>query len=644
MPGVNSETTRRMPGKRVGGFLYIHKSAVDLLEPADRATIASAAALLSAIDWNVAKVCGPKISLLLYEDFDDVAFPALLQSCTFNPTSGAIEVHDYRRRANPPILHRKETLLRPDDHRVPRFAALTRQAEDHGLFADTKTIGTRKRWNELIAKGGLVLRGHSLAKAHETAVKVERYRTALVRRDLSQPIALMRRLGMINRETTVFDYGCGQGHDVASLIENGYDAFGWDPHFAADGPRKEADAVNLGYVVNVIENQAERIETVRDAWGFARRTLVVSAMPWGKSPTVSLKSYKDGFLTSRGTFQKYFTQEELRSLVATATGEEPISLAPGMVAVFRDKDLEQEVSFRRRSKAAVLAERFRPPRQERSVRVVAPFVRERIASELEDIWRTALDLGRLPLAAELAEETLGGLARARVSVDRALSISCEMFDHADLDRAAEARREDLLVHFALTLFPGAPRHSTMPKSIQRDVRTFFGSHAQALEQSRAALFSVGQSGILAKAAEQAQSEGIGTVSDCYRCSTDQISRAPGPIRIVLGCAEVIASEIATSDFVEIGLEDGIVRAISCEDSSRSIPVISEIIEVDLKALRTKRRKQRDRLLYLKARYMAQDDPARPAQEVVDGKLLSSGIVSATGQGPDAGTLARLLRP
>ena len=65
-------------------------------------------------DWNVAKVQGDAVSLLTHELFDEIAFPALLTAVRVNLSDGIVAHTDYRERANPPILHRKETLLRPD--------------------------------------------------------------------------------------------------------------------------------------------------------------------------------------------------------------------------------------------------------------------------------------------------------------------------------------------------------------------------------------------------------------------------------------------------------------------------------------------------------------------------------------------------
>ena len=203
----------------------------------------------------------------------------------------------------------------PDDAGLPKYRALTAAAEEHGLFADSQKIGTRKAWQR-IADAGLALRGHSLLPAHEEHIEVSRHKTAIVRGDLSQPMQLMLRLGMVTAERSLFDYGCGQGEDVAALTSQGYEAFGWDPHHAADGQRQTADIVNLGFVLNVIEDPRERTETLKAAWGFARDALCVSVMVQGRVDTRGQRPHRDGYLTSRGTFQKYFGQQELRELVA----------------------------------------------------------------------------------------------------------------------------------------------------------------------------------------------------------------------------------------------------------------------------------------------------------------------------------------
>ncbi len=48
-------------------------------------------------------------------------------------------------------------------------------------------------------------------------------------------------------------------------------ANGWDPAFRPDDPRTAAEIVNLGYVLNVIEDPQERARALTDAWDLAMR-------------------------------------------------------------------------------------------------------------------------------------------------------------------------------------------------------------------------------------------------------------------------------------------------------------------------------------------------------------------------------------
>lgn len=64
--------------------------------------------------------------------------------------------------------------------------------------------------------------------------------------------------GLFETETTFFDYGCGQGGDIQRIALLGHPSPGWDPYYFPGSTPTPADVVNLGYVINVIESQAER--------------------------------------------------------------------------------------------------------------------------------------------------------------------------------------------------------------------------------------------------------------------------------------------------------------------------------------------------------------------------------------------------
>lgn len=142
---------------------------------------------------------------------------------------------------------------------------------------------------------------------------VQRHKTAIKRNELSRPLKLGLDHGLVTERTTVFDYGCGRGDDVRRLNQKGIVARGWDPLHRPAEARTPADIVNLGYVVNVIEDPQERIRVLNEAWALTRKVLIVSArLLIEASRQYRTSPYSDGHLTSRGTFQKYYDQLELR--------------------------------------------------------------------------------------------------------------------------------------------------------------------------------------------------------------------------------------------------------------------------------------------------------------------------------------------
>lgn len=647
----------RAVGKRVGGYTYVHRDAVPLLSPSDRAAVEAATTILSGYEWNVAKVGKDGVSLLLYEDFDANAFPALLTSVRLEAGASQPRVIDYRKRANPPVLHRKELLLPPDDPRVPMFAALTAAAERHGLLRDSRSIGTRQAWERRIAEAGLRLEGHAFAPCAQGAREdtraqweIPRHKTAIARRELSQTVALMLRFGLVRPGGTMMDYGCGLGDDVAALSTAGYDAVGWDPYHRPDGPRRVSDAVNVGFVINVIEAPHERRAVLEAAWKLARRVLVVSVMPSGKTDVTGMRPFRDGVLTSWGTFQRYYGQDDLRALVQEATGETPVSLAPGIVAAFRDKELEQEAAYRRRSRAVRIAEdvvaRPRPPRKPARPRRHRPDPRERLAAEIESIWRRSLELGRIPTAGELDEATREALSRKRVSLNRAVALttSSDLWDEDAMSRAAAARKEDLLVHFALTLFPGAPRYASLPAEIRRDVKAFFGSHAAMLAEARGLLFSLGQPRTLAQAIETAEAAGLaGSIGAGLAFRPSDLPRLPLPVRLVAGCAEVLLGDAISADFARLEADRPRLVFVRASDPESLFPSVSAEIVVDLATRSVRRREGGDTVVYLKSRYLPTDDPLHARQRQVDGKLLAAGIVGEDARGPRRAEFYQLIR-
>lgn len=288
-------------GKRLPGAVYLLDPGDDPRVPAPlRITVAELRKRLNiGPAFNLLKfhTASPKISFLSYPDFEANPHPALAESVIVDLVTGKTRRDDYRARANPPILHRKETFI-PADHPLNgKFAKLTRQEEAVGLLEDTSRIGFRLNWEKLLAEKQLTFKGHRLIEAATPPLtaspqkQIHRHKTALVRRELSKPVKTLLELGQLRRGESFFDYGCGHGTDVDAIGKLGYDASGWDPVHAPDAPKQSADVVNLGFVLNVIEDPAERVDALIDAWHHIART-------GAANPILAAAKFTGGFVAT----------------------------------------------------------------------------------------------------------------------------------------------------------------------------------------------------------------------------------------------------------------------------------------------------------------------------------------------------------
>ena len=111
---VDEACRRSEVGKLLPNALYVHKDALDSLEPLLRVYEGCARAYLGEVEGaNLIKLHrqSGKVSYLVYPDFDADPHPALLRSIKLSLRTRELDCHDYANSANPPVLHRKETFL-----------------------------------------------------------------------------------------------------------------------------------------------------------------------------------------------------------------------------------------------------------------------------------------------------------------------------------------------------------------------------------------------------------------------------------------------------------------------------------------------------------------------------------------------------
>ena len=371
------------------------------------------------------------------------------------------------------------------------------------------------------------------------------------------------------------------GDDLRLLTKMGIPASGWDPVFRPDQEKQPADIVNLGFVLNVIEDVDERRGTLASAFALAGKVLVVSVMLGYKAKLALFESHQDGVRTQHDTFQKYFTQDEFRSYVESTLDTSAIPIAPGVCLVFQSPVDEQLFLLARQQ----VRRQWRLMRREPSSEAVATLV-EKHRPQIDEYWRKALEFGRPP-----AEEECPGassLIRLVGSWRRAHEWVARFFSPEELEAAAIARQEDLLVYFALSHFGQRRAYGELPTRLQRDVRFFFGNITKAKAAGKRALYAVADNARLLDAALFCHRElGIGRLNELHDLVFHQsvLGECLPLIRVYVGCALQLFGDAGAVDLIKVHLQSSKVTFLVYDDFENGAPPkLVERIKVDLPRL------------------------------------------------------------
>lgn len=640
-------------GKVLPDAVYLHSSALEHVSPELRAFLESAikATDASAVTYNILKFHTRdfKVSLLNYPKFFDESYPELESSCTLDLTRHKRRLQSYADSENPPILHRKETFLHPEHPAVPTFREITEEGEEAGLYEKPNGIGFKKSWERLLKRKGYILVDGRLkpkstvATTSSTAdvyreVQVARHLTAIDRDKLSAPMQALARHNYLNGDHSIFDYGCGKGHDVRELEAHGIDVAGWDPVHSARTKKTPSDVVNLGYVINVIEDRGERDDVLRDAYDHAHKVLAVSAMVAGESTIAKFQPYKDGVITARNTFQKYYSQSELRNYIESTLKDTAVAVSPGIFFVFKDK-LEEQLFLSERQRVRRSWTQITQRERAALVQVITKDLVEKQKELFEDFWQTCLDLGRPPANSEF--EFSDRIRTVAGSHNRAFGALREHYGTEIFDYARNARVNDLLVYFALGLFGKRKPYKRMPEGLQRDVKAFFGSYAQALQQAKSLLFSVGDANNITRACYSAHKLlGCGDLIEGHSLTIHSscLNLLPPPLRVYVSCATQLYGDVDGVDLIKIHMRSGKVSLMRYDDfENKPVPELVERVKIKL------REQDIDffdytgeyvpQPLYLKSRIVPHDFPNFDKQLDFDEALVNLDLFDFSGFGP-----------
>jgi DNA phosphorothioation-associated putative methyltransferase len=563
-------------GKHLPNALYVHSSAIATLDPLlqnyeRQARISENLTGATLVKFSTDK---PKISYLFYPDFDRDPHPALQLSIVVDMTTRQASCWDYANSDNPPILHRKETFVTSDYPYYSEFAHLTELEARLGLLENTRAIGTRLEWQQRLDRYRILFEGHclvcSLDESSTRSVAIDRHKAALARKSLSRPVRLAIEAGLFVPETTFFDYGCGYGGDVQRIAERGYQSAGWDPYYCSDAPCTPADIVNLGYIINVIEDLEERRQAMINAWELTRQVLIVAAQVLIDDRDRGVIVYGDGIITNRNTFQKYYQQEELKGYIDRVLNVDAIPIGLGIYLVFRDENKAENFKLSRfRSRAST-------PRIHKLVRRFEDY-EDLLAPLMEFITQR----GRLPVKGELVNEL--EIKQEFRTFYRAYQVILQVTDEREWDAIAEQRRQDILLYLALTRFDRRPTLRELSFTLREDLKALFGHYNFACQLADNMLFSLKN---LSNIAKLARSSSIGkNLRNSLVIHISALEKLPSLLRLYESCVSRTVGRLEEANAIQLFFDRPRIRYLIYSNfDTNPHPILASSMEISLEDL------------------------------------------------------------
>ncbi|MGK7928902.1 MAG: DNA phosphorothioation-associated putative methyltransferase [Spirulina sp.] len=613
-------------GKRLPTALYVHISALPALDRAlqeyenDARQASEQIQGATLIKFNTEQ---PKLSYLFYPDFDTDPHPALQASIQVDLNTLTARYRDYSTSENPPILHRKETFVTEDYPLYQLFVQLTCIEERLGLLDKSGFIGTQREWLQKLHRRGIDIHGHQVIQKKDNLIltpnnltpRIDRHKAAIVRKQLSRPVRAALEAELFVPETTFFDYGCGYGGDIERIAQQGYPSSGWDPYYRPDEHLIPAQIVNLGYVINVIENLAERGEALIKAWELTKQVLIVSAQVLIRDKIDGQLAYQDGIITRRNTFQKYYEQEELKTYIDQVLSVDSIPVALGIYFVFRDEsEAEKFRASRFRSRATT-------PRITVKVRKFEDY-----AEMLAPVMTFVTERGRLPVKGELDEEE--EILEEFKTYRRAFQLILQATDEEEWEAIAEKRRQDLKVYLALTRFTKRLKARELTPQAKEDFKALFGSYKQACLLADMMLLTVGD---LENISDICQESSLGKKQKhSFLVHISALEKLAPLLRLYEGCASRTIGRLDSVSAIKFHLNAPKISYLYYPHFDEDPhPALETTMQIDLRDLEVKYwESDRDNppILHEKERLLAPDYPhyekfARLTQQARDWGLL-----------------------
>ena len=410
-------------------------------------------------------------------------------------------------------------------------------------------------------------------------MEVRRDRTAIARSDLSRPVQILIGNGVLTPEHTFFDYGCGLGDDVRFLQSLGYVAHGWDPAYRPDEARRTAAVVNLAYVLNVIERPAERDDALRGAFELAQTCLCVAVLVGSAAYAGEARTYGDGVLTSRRTFQKYYRQEEVGRYLEQVLGVAPIPLEAGVFLVFRRSADAHAFLLSRIQRSVPLIHGV--PRQRK--RLLRNALMSTFQTEHAEEWAAYTDFvstrGRPPARGET--DSLRVAAEHGLGPADLWGAATAALPQEQLAEQRRRRTNHYLAFMAICRFRGVPRLLDLPVTARFDIRHYFRSYSSLKQLSDKHLFAAGDAERVARLCDSAP-VGVNT-TDGYFVARRDLPHLDPVLQIYARLGELFSGNLDRMDVIKIHKTSPRLSLFVLSDVHEELPRLTSRVKIDLQS-------------------------------------------------------------
>ena len=184
---------------------------------------------------------------------------------------------------------------------------------------------------------------------------------------------------------------------------------------------------------------------------------------------------------------------------------------------------------------------------------------------LDEFWLLALRLGRKPHETECVN--LDNLISEFGTINKTFRLIQEIKDSELLETARDLRIDDLKVYLALNIFQGRRPYKTMEKTLQLDIKTFFGSIKAAELEARKILYEISDTNSINDACKKAKEKGLGRLIEgkSLELHVSMVEQLPPILRIYIGCTSLLYGDFMNADLVKIHITSGKVTLCRFDD-------------------------------------------------------------------------------